>query len=364
MEETKKENSLVLIGVGGAGCAIADGIKKLNGGRQMKMLTLDTDSSSGFFNPESFMLLGSRQLAGRGAGGNINDARAAVRGTLSEIDGKLGGAKFAVVAAGLGGGTGGGVSLELVKHLRSLGITSLLFGTMPFSFEGEDRCKCAESARALLENEADSSIFIHLDKVLPSSDSTFGDAMHEALAVLSGGISLFWKLLGSPGYISVGEERVRRIVAEGGHGYIVAAEESGENRALRICTAIERSEASSKLQNAENVICGVLGGDDMRVKELDAIYASCCRTFGPDAGFAIGTVCGDFAKEGALGAIVLAFPGRKTVKRASVPKSRHSAGAAGLWKGGGKFNNTESTVWNGENLDEPTYLRKGITLER
>ena len=44
-------------------------------------------------------------------------------------------------------------------------------------------------------------------------------------------------------------------------------------------------------------------------------------------------------------------------------RHRHKAASAGsLVKG--KFKNAEPTVWNGENLDIPTYVRKNINLGR
>ena len=47
---------------------------------------------------------------------------------------------------------------------------------------------------------------------------------------------------------------------------------------------------------------------------------------------------------------------------AGKPKKELSVLAPGA-QNRGRFHNSESTLWHGENVDEPTYLRKNITLD-
>ena len=136
---------LLLIGIGGAGAWMTRGILRAYGSG-IRALVLDTDAQSGATGDLPFMLLGGNRLAGRGTGGQPASARAAFQDNPALIDPALEGVRTAVLVTALGGGTGGGATGELLKHLHTLGIVTLLFATTPFSFEGEDRIRSAKTA--------------------------------------------------------------------------------------------------------------------------------------------------------------------------------------------------------------------------
>ena len=69
------QSPLLLIGVGGAGSAMARGVCRAFG-EDIRRLSVDTDAISGV-GGEPFVLLGGDRLSGRGAGGNIVNARTA-----------------------------------------------------------------------------------------------------------------------------------------------------------------------------------------------------------------------------------------------------------------------------------------------
>ena len=63
----------------------------------------------------------------------LQKSRAAFLDDPAFLDAKLDGVRTAVVVTCLGGGTSNGATAELLKRLRSLGIASLVFATLPFS---------------------------------------------------------------------------------------------------------------------------------------------------------------------------------------------------------------------------------------
>ena len=126
-------SSMMLIGIGGGGSAIARGIRRAFG-EGLRFLTIDTDASSAT-DDDRFLLKGVVRSAER----HRVAARLAAEDSIGLLDSEVEGVRLAVVVTSLGGGTGGGVTLEAVKRLDSLGIPSIVFATTPFTFEGEDR---------------------------------------------------------------------------------------------------------------------------------------------------------------------------------------------------------------------------------
>ena len=59
---------------------------------------------------------------------------------------------------------------------------------------------------------------------------------------------------------------------------------------------------------------------------------------------------------------IMLFEFSKTDESAAKSRKIQSVLAPGA-KLRGRFQNSEGTLWHGENLDEPTYLRKGISLD-
>ena len=77
-------SSMLLIGIGGGGCAIARGVRRAFG-EDIRCPTLDTDAATGQ-SGDSFVLIGGERLSGRGAGGDVVAARLAAEDSVSAID--------------------------------------------------------------------------------------------------------------------------------------------------------------------------------------------------------------------------------------------------------------------------------------
>ena len=189
MNGTHVQSPLILLGIGGAGAAAAAGLARAYG-PGIRILVVDTDARSGA--PDlPFVLLGGALLAGHGSGGRIPEARTAAKEDLPLLDEKLDGVRAAIVVTALGGGTGGGATVEILQHLRKNGIVTLLFATTPFAFEGEDRAKKAAAVRSLLENDADTSVFLPLDALVGGAGTdNMKDALQRGMDTLATGVTL------------------------------------------------------------------------------------------------------------------------------------------------------------------------------
>lgn len=361
------ESPMILIGVGTAGCAIARGVSRAYG-EGLRSVLADTDASTG----ESggvFTLLGGDRLSGRGAGGDLVAGRLAAEDSVKVFDEHLVGVRLAVVVTALGGGTGGGATLELVKHLASRGIPAVVFATTPFAFEGEDRQRNARGVMAMIEDVANATFFLPLDKLIGDTDN-MGEAMRRAIDTVAGGVTLFWRLVGKPGYIRLDVERLRHLLTGAGRGRFAAVSAQGPDRATDVVSALMRSEMLSTSSGpVRATLCGVLAGDDLLLSEVGAVADGVRGAYG-GLSFDLATVNDEETFSGRLCVVVMLFESNAKAEAADgvgtvhssrrrKPRSALSVGPTGR----GRFKNAEPTIWNGEDLDVPTFIRKSISLD-
>lgn len=357
---------LLLVGVGRAGCAAAARIWRSSGGR-IRTLLADTDARTGIENPGvPFLLMGANRLGGAGAGGSVANARAAAHESMYDFAERAGTPRLAVVTAGLGGGTGGGASMEILERLRRSGAVTLAFATMPFAFEGPAAAKAAMNARPLIERNADASVFPPMDGLVGCADSA---CMDEAFArgadAAAAGITLFWRLLETPGYISLDLERVRNLAADAGPAVFISATASGPDRAEKILAALSDSPAygaDGRPPKASKLVLGVMGGRDLRLAEVGGIAKGAAGIFGDPQEFAMGTVDDEDAFSGRISVAAFAFAAPTRERRDS--RRRGRAAPDPLSPMHGHFGGAEGNLWNGEDIDVPTYIRRKLTLER
>ena len=368
-----ESSSLLLLGVGGSGSATVRGVRRAYGST-IRALTVDTDASSGSTSEVPFVLLGGDRLAGRGAGGLAAEARAAFLDKPDVLDAHLDGVRTAVVVTALGGGTGGGATSEIVKRLSDHGIASIVFTTHPFSFEGEERIAAAMTAFGTIEHAVDVTVPLPLDTLVADAPSdNMKDSLQRATDTLSTALTLFWRILEKPGYISLDAERLRNAIAGSGRARFATAAAFGPDRAEDVL----RNLSSSRLladgaahAPIKSIFMGILAGDDLRLSEVARVADGFRAAFGRNASFQLGTVNDEATFSGRLSVAVLVFEesalsktsgeSRKSIRAAA--KNRKNAEAA--LAAADRFSDSEKTMWHDEDLDIPTYLRRNLTLDR
>ena len=350
-------SSMMLIGVGGGGSAIARGVRRAFG-EGLRFLTIDTDAATASDGDE-FLLIGGDRLSGRGSGGDVVAARLAAEDSIDSLDPEMEGVRLAVIVTSLGGGTGGGATLETVKRLDSLGIPSIVFATTPFTFEGEDRQRAARGVMAMIEEAAGATFFVPLDKLVGNAER-FDDAMRRAVDTMASAVTLFWRLVEKPGYIKLDAERIRHLVAKAGRGRFSAVSSQGPERARDIGDMLMRAPLLTTGSGpVKAILCGVLA-DSVR------------SAFGNQAtSFELATVNDEDTFSGRISTVLLLFEANAKDDSgesaggviANKRKKRVSKPLGVGPQGRGRFNNAEPTIWNNEDLDIPTFLRRGINLD-
>ena len=366
-------SAMLLIGIGTSGSRIARGVSRAYGD-ELRYTLADTDASTGEGGGD-FTLLGGDRLSGRGAGGDVVAARLAAEDSVQSLDSRLEGVRLAVIATCLGGGTGGGATLETLRRLSSLGIPAIVFATTPFHFEGQDRQRNARGVMSMIEDAASATFFLPLDKLVSGEDNMEA-AMRRATDTVAGGITLFWRLVEKPGYIKLDADRLRHLLSAAGRGRFAVVSTQGPDRATEAVEKLVGSELlAASSAPARAILCGVLAGEDLRLSELGVVADGIRKAFGDHATFALGTVNDEATFCGRLAVVAMVFESNGAVQEdqpdAGAPgggrrRKRGAKGASSLGvgpSGRGRFNNAEPTIWHGEDLDVPTFIRHGINLD-
>ena len=371
----------LVVGIGGAATGfVARAAMAFPGARA---LAFDCDSASAgtaVAAPDlRFVLLGEARFDGRGAGGDAVKSRAAVQDDAAAVREAIAGARLAVVAVSLGGGFGSGATPEILKIMRDSGVVTLCVAAKPFAFEGGDRDATARRAIPLIESSAAAIAPVALDDLFAdAAQMPVSEAYAKATETMSEVLTLFWRMAAKPGFVSLGVERIAQIVAaSSGHARIAVASGAGDSRASDAASALLASRLpgpDAKSASYESVIVGVVAGEDLRLAELSAISEKLRDRVPPTCRFDFGVIV-DETVSGRLSIASILFErglpadavpvadtasasrphaGKKTSKRDPL-----SAGPSGS-----RFKGTDGTIYNGQDLDIPTYLRRDIPLEK
>jgi len=276
-----------VIGVGGAGGnAIANMIQSDVQG--VDFIVANTDAQALNASPaERRIQLGLKITQGLGAGARPEIGRAAAEEALDQLDQALEGAHMCFIAAGMGGGTGTGAAPVIAKAARDKGVLTVGVVTKPFSFEGNRRMKSAEAGIAELQKHVDTLIVIPNQNLflIANANTTFKEAFMMADEVLQQGVRGITDLMIMPGLINLDFADVRSVMGEMGKAMMGTGEATGDNRAIE---AAEKAIANPLLdgvsmKGAKGVIVSIVGGEDMRLLEVDEAANHIKELVDPDA---------------------------------------------------------------------------------
>jgi cell division protein FtsZ len=264
---------ITVIGVGGAGGnAIANMINAQIEGVDFIVVNTDAQALNNAI-AETRIQLGPDITQGLGAGARPEVGRAAAEETLEEIERSLDGVHMVFIAAGMGGGTGTGAAPVIAEAARRKGVLTVGVVTKPFLFEGTRRMRAAESGIEELQKHVDTLIVIPNQNLflVAKAETTFKEAFQLADEVLQQGVRSITDLMVMPGLINLDFADVRSVMGEMGKAMMGTGEGEGPNRALE---AAERAIANPLLDGvsmagAKGVIISIIGGDDMKLLEVD-----------------------------------------------------------------------------------------------
>ncbi|MBT4124833.1 MAG: hypothetical protein HOE43_00415 [Chloroflexi bacterium] len=243
-----------VIGVGGAGCSSLIRLQEC-GSSSLSMLGIDTGSAAqNLPNDIESITIGN----GFGSGGNsetavehFSEAELAVEDFVEEAD-------VVIILAGLGRGTGSGLSPRIADIARRSGALTIAAVNMPFEFEGRFRNQSAVQAHSALKNATDAVITMNNDDLskLNSASSSLNGAFQLAdLNIANAVRAITTELESSP------ERRaaVLQSLGDAGDSVVLAGSSDGLH-AGRTAVSEAFDSTSSEFSRVASVVIHVEGG--------------------------------------------------------------------------------------------------------
>ena len=380
------DSDVVIVGLGDAGCQIVDQINSAGVGNAV-IAVVNTDSKSLANSKAAVKLqIGANHTDGLGAGGDVELGRRAAEDDMAMIGGLFSNAKLVFLIAGLGGGTGTGAAPAVLAAAASVGAVTLCFVTLPFKFEGRQRRTQADSAVVKLTEAGNTLIVIPNDRLAESVGlANAAETFEKADRVIGEGICSIEQALVRPGLINLNFSDLRKVIKDSGgvctFGYGAG---KGKNKAREAIGALlENSllERGNVIANAGSMLVSIAGGYDLTLKEINDIMDAVSRKMAKDNDIIMGTVVDDVWHDRVVVTVVAAdrwtpvlSDGAARVDAAvesvesDLPK-RHRQGQTQTKlalesSGKGRFKDLEPTVQDGEDMDIPTFMRRGLVMDK
>jgi cell division protein FtsZ len=396
--------AIKLVGIGGAGTNAVDRLK-MESLERLQLAVVNTDHQALSSSPvQDKVLIGMGTTRGLGTGGDPDMGREAAEDDREKIAEVVKGCDLVFIIAGMGGGTGGGASPIVAEIAAEQGALVIAFVTMPFSFEGGRRLKQAEEGLAALRRACDAVIPLPNDILLQEAadNETVLDSFARADEWIGRGVKSIWSMLSKTGLINVDFATLRQAFQNRGAKTLFGlAEGSGENAAaeaiasLKLCPLLHTPEFSRK---ADRLLVNITGGTDLTLPKVNEIMNAIAEQFGRDSHIIMGAVIDEAMQSrveisvlgasdmGARGAMARrpapqrprlsaprpeeALPGAESAASAAAqsaalapgPKPTQEEFGFGEIESRGQFERTDRNLFDGQDLDVPTYLRKGIKI--
>jgi cell division protein FtsZ len=411
---------LKVIGVGGAGGNAINqlaGIAALEGA---ELIAVNTDLQAlTTVDAGEKLQIGAGVTRGLGAGGDVELGMRAAQHDTERLEAALQNTDVVFLVAGLGGGTGTGASPVIARVAKEQGALVLGFAMLPFGFEGDRRRQQALAGLEQLKTHSDAVICLPNDKLfkIAGESASAVEAFQRGNEVVSTGVQAVWQLLSRKGLINLDIADLRGTLGTAGHGarhsdgLFSFGEAEGPDRARDAVKALMENplfDGGDVLAKAEGVLVSIAGGTELSLSEVQRVMEPITKAAGRAhviMGAAIDESLGSKLTVTIIAAANIAprrsvsvtatrgvapnvvRPGETSIyrnPRSTMPTARvtptptepspvpakkeaekpkqETLPLAEVSRG--RFDKSEPTLYDGEDLDVPTFLRKGISLKK
>ncbi len=263
---------LAVVGVGGQGCNLVNRLYK-NGIRSADTLLLNTDAKHlGIVNGDKKILIGKDITHGLGAGGFPEVAEKCAEASKNEIAEAIEGYDMVFVAAGMGGGTGGGAAPVVAKIAKEQGALVVAFVTYPFSLERSRKNK-ADWSLQQLGKHADTTVVIENDRVLSYAPNLPMEKAFELVdSVACNAVKGIADTIMLPSLINLDFADVRAVMRSAGTAVINLGSGSGHDKVDRaIKSTLTHPMLNVDLLGGKSALVHVAGGTSLTIQEATAI---------------------------------------------------------------------------------------------
>jgi cell division protein FtsZ len=403
-------SKIKVIGVGGAGTNAVDGLK-LDDLGDVRLAAINTDAQALNNSPIAEKLVIGRSITrGLGAGGEIDIGRKAAESDRDAIARLIGDMDLIILVVGLGGGTGSAAASVVAEVAAKTEALVLAFATLPFSFEGPRRKRIAEDSIGELRQLVHGLIPMPNDVLLQEGeeDTSVLNAFAVADRWIGRGVNSLCTMLLKTGLINQDFSSLRSVFQDRGGKTIfgTGSARGGDyvNDALEdlyICPLLHLGDRPAQL---DRILVNVIGGVDLGIAKVNEIMTQVTKRFGSREDIVFGAVIDESyhqsielcvlgkAEMGAsrsMEAELVEKPPTTTIttglgleteiaQDTTVPKPVHKSKLRkkktvdasqdeftfiDLDAQRGYFDKTDRNEYNDEDLDVPTFMRRGIKIK-
>jgi len=384
-EEPREALSILFLGIGYAGMRL---IAHLPGKvPDFSYAAVDTDAAAleACAFPEK-LLLGEGKLGGLGAGGNPDLARSCAEMQDEEIVRLLSGHRVVLLILGLGGGTGGGVGAYIAERARDLGATVLAAVVRPLDLEGGHRRHVADVALAHIRDHAQACLVFPLDVLKTDGEMPLRQVLGRCGVEVSRALGGLAVLLRTGWLMPLTLRDVIHVMSRAdGYCRLAAVSAEGPDRARAVVEQLFSHpvlDRGSLIAHSSGIVMGILCGPKTTIGELERVSTEIRAVLRSDASLKIG-IAQEPRFGSSLGIVVMVA---ERWSSAAAPVAGDEAEAGMEEDGGeeaddpsasgklvqseinlgadtrGRFKGASPTVVDGEDLDTPTFIRRGIRL--
>ncbi|WP_347985128.1 cell division protein FtsZ [Methanonatronarchaeum sp. AMET-Sl] len=263
---------IVVVGCGGAGNNTINRLYRI-GVEGAETIAINTDKQHlDMIKADKRILVGKSLTKGLGAGGYPElgeKAAETARGTLEDV---LEGADLVFITAGMGGGTGTGVSPVVAEVAKDQGAIVVGMVSTPFNVE-RARLKKAERGLERLRQEADTAIVLDnnrlLDYVPDLPIKQAFSVMDQLIAETVKGLS---ETITQPSLINLDYADVKTIMSCGGVAVMLIGETGEEDKSGSVVReALNHPLLDVDYEGATGCLVHITGGSDLTLKESESV---------------------------------------------------------------------------------------------
>lgn len=411
---------LTVFGVGGAGCNTINHIATVRGRGEpilagAELIAVNTDAQAlQAANGVQTIKIGADITHGLGTGGDPEIGARAAQQDTERLTSAMQHVDVVFITAGLGGGTGGGASPVLARLAKEQGALVLAFVAMPFAFEGERRHQQAVGCLEQLKAQADAVICVPNNKLfkLLGDNASVTNAFTRSDELVASGAQAIWQLLSRKGLINLDFASLRTTLgSKHCEGLFSCGEGRGPDKVREAVKNLLENpifDGGDALARAEGLLVSILGGPDLTLTDVQRAVEPISR-LASRAHLIMGAAIDERYRDRLAVTVIVATtavsrrsasplsqtkpalphrpvetaPNRTNspftkphVPVESLPSAQHPGNpkkSAAKPKqevlqlegaSRGRFDKSEPTIYDGEDLDMPTYLRRGVSLRR
>ncbi|HLD57108.1 MAG TPA: cell division protein FtsZ [archaeon] len=279
-----QQAKIVVFGCGGGGSNTIDRLTKMNI-QGATTVAANTDARHlAVTTAHKKLLVGKDLTRGLGAGGYPEVGKKAAEESKSEIKEYLKDCDLLFVTCGLGGGTGTGSAPVVAKYGKESGAIVISTVTLPFKMEGA-RVRKAEDGLLALRDASDTVIVIENQKLVElAGNRPLKEAFGVADDLISTMIKGITETISQPSLVNLDYADVRTIMHSGGVATVGVGVSNTNNRALEAVTqALKHPLLDVDYTGATGALIQIIGGEDMRLDEINTIGETVSKNMSPDA---------------------------------------------------------------------------------